>query len=193
MSKNYYFVNLKGHRFGNLLVVERDKNFKKAITWKCICDCGNIKTIIGNNLKNGTTKSCGCVRKKITSERMKTHGKTKTTEYRIWGGMFTRCYNKKVNNYHLYGGRGIKVCDRWSNFQFFLDDMGFRPKNKTLDRINVNGNYEPSNCRWASKKEQGQNKRKTKLINKDSLLSFLNTQKYLTNDQRNKIVENYFQ
>jgi len=192
MPRTRYF-DLTGERFGQLLVKERFPNTKKGpVIWSCICDCGNKSFVATANLRNGTTKSCGCFRKKYVSDKHKTHGMAKTSTYRVWSGMKTRCLNPKSTNYTLYGGRGVLICDRWMLFENFLEDMGNRPDSMTLDRIDVNGNYEPSNCRWATKKEQGENKRKCKLINQDSLLGFLKTQSYLTKEQQTMIAEQFF-
>lgn len=136
---------------------------------ECTCDCGNEIIVRLGNLRYGTTKSCGCLQRKRSSETMsKTllkHGRNKkgqiTPEYRSWINMKQRCYNVNKDNFKNYGGRGIKVCDKWKDsFINFFQDMGERPIGKTLDRINVNGDYEPSNCRWATYKEQMNNQRK---------------------------------
>lgn len=126
----------------------------------CQCECGTIKKILLHNLLHSKTKSCGCLALEI---RIK-HGLIGTTDHNIWSNMKQRCTNKKNTNYRFYGARGIKVCDRWLNsFINFTLDMGPRPsKEFTLDRIDNNGNYEPSNCRWATWKQQVENKRTTK-------------------------------
>lgn len=132
----------------------------------CKCECGIETNVILYSFLNGRTKSCSCYR----DEFSKTHNESRiykdksgsTIEYRTWCSMKQRCYNPNVERYICYGGRGIKVCDRWLNsFQNFLEDMGRRPDNGySIDRINVDGDYEPSNCRWATASEQQQNKRK---------------------------------
>jgi hypothetical protein len=149
-----------GQIFSRLRVVEIVSTGRKA-KWLCICACGTERTIRRDALIQGTTKSCGClVREHLKrGQERTTHGDCRqrpTPEYRAWRGMKTRCMNPKKQHYERYGGRGITVCERWiSNYEFFLADMGRKPSPKhSLDRINNNGNYEPSNCRWATKKEQ---------------------------------------
>jgi hypothetical protein len=153
-------LDISGLKFGKLIVINLEKKQGKLFYWNCICECGAKRIVSSNNLRNKTAFSCGkCIKKN------KKHGhKTRlgaSLEYSSWVSMKNRCYNKNTNNYSLYGGRGIAVCDRWLNsFENFLEDMGNRPSKKhSLDRINVNGNYEPSNCRWATKYEQLRNQR----------------------------------
>jgi len=192
MPRTKYF-DLTGKTYGMLHVVERvDGKFVGSVKWKCLCACGSETIVRGTNLYNGTTKSCGCLRRKLSSQKFKTHGLNGSPTWNTWSSMKTRCTNPKATNYGLYGGRGIKVCDRWQKFELFLHDMGERPIGKTLDRIDVNGDYEPSNCRWASKEEQAQNRRQTKMVNKDTLLNFLKTQSYLSVDQQQQIAKNFF-
>jgi hypothetical protein len=192
MPRTRYF-DLTGQRFGQLLVLERSYNANRMVAfWKCLCDCGVEKLVISANLRNGTTNSCGCLRRLSSSALHKKHGMTKSTTYRVWSGMRTRCNNPKATNYLTYGGRGIAVCSRWESFENFLQDMGDRPVGMTLDRIDVNGNYEPQNCRWATKQQQAQNKRQCKMLNKDALLRFLHTQTYLQQEQIELIAHNLF-
>lgn len=149
-------IDISGERFGKLLVesLSKKRTNKGEVFWNCVCDCGGISEVRGNYLRNGTTKSCGCLKKP--------HGMTMTPTWQSWNGMIARCKNKKNKRYPSYGGRGISVCRRWENFNNFLSDMGVRPEGKTIDRINNDGNYEPSNCRWADRYEQQANTRKAR-------------------------------
>lgn len=155
-------IDLTKQRFGKLVVVERTSNAGKQPAWKCICDCGNSCIVTGTHLKQGHTKSCGCLQKERTSNAKKTHGMSNNRLHKIWDMMKTRCYNAKDNTYQYYGARGVIVCDEWkNNFKAFYDwsMMNGYADNLTLDRENVNGNYEPSNCRWVTMKTQANNKR----------------------------------
>jgi len=154
-------VDLTGKRFGRLLVMSQSIIYgnRKQIKWDCICDCGNKKTINGESLKNGHSKSCGCFRKECSPNI--THGLSKSRIYRIYRHMINRCYNKNVDNYYLYGARGIVVCAEWMDFDNFYNwaiSNGYK-EDLSIDRINVNGIYEPSNCKWSSNNEQARNKR----------------------------------
>ena len=151
-----------GVKFGRLTVVRfagyYQKGRQKRVKVYCECECGGNRTSILKDIKNGKTRSCGCLQK---ISHTITHGMSKMSEYRIYNNMLSRCYNKKVSSYKYYGARGITVCDRWLNsFENFYADMGARPSTKfSVDRIDNNGNYEPSNCRWATMKQQNENKR----------------------------------
>jgi hypothetical protein len=149
----------KGEKFNRFEIIEELPTVNKIRKFKCKCDCGNIKIVRLNSLRTGNTKSCGCLKKEILNKT--THGMSKSKEYNSWLGMKNRCLNSKDKFFNIYGGRGIKICDNWINsFDNFISDMGIKPKsNFSLDRINVDGNYEPSNCRWASPKEQANNRR----------------------------------
>lgn len=150
-------LDLTGQRFGRLVVQCKcpEKGKRGEILWYCLCDCGGESVSRANGLKSGNSSSCGCLRVEAT----KTHGMTKTRTFKSWESMKQRCNNPKAPSYSSYGGRGIRVCDRWlENFSFFFEDMGERPEGKTLDRVDVNGDYTPENCRWASASEQQRNK-----------------------------------
>lgn len=150
---------LLGKRFGRLLVIGLSHATSNGLVWTCRCDCGNTKIIQTRQLSQGKTRSCGCLRRELTKRKHTLHGKSNTPEFRIWAGMLTRCCNPKSTHFDRYGGRGIKVCDRWrDSFAAFLADLGTRPTPRhSLDRTNNDGDYSPENCRWATSKEQCSN------------------------------------
>lgn len=154
-------IDITGQVFGKLTVLEkRGQNERSESLWLCKCECGKEVIIRGRGLRSGNANTCGyCLRCK----RNYKHGGYKTLAYKSWTSMKYRCYEPTNNRYKDYGGRGIQVCDRWLNsFENFLADMGERPSTDySLDRIDVNGNYEPSNCRWITKMAQMSNKRRS--------------------------------
>ncbi len=150
--------DLSGRVFGYLTVLVRDVARQRRVYWSCVCLCGAVKSVAACEIKSGKTKSCGCfdaARKKTATVK---HGYNRTPTYVSWCAMWARCTNAKLKSFNNYGGRGITVCDRWKSFQAFLDDVGERPVGKSLDRYpNNDGNYESSNCRWATSSEQKRN------------------------------------
>lgn len=154
-------IDLTGKRFGRLVVLEKsDRNNLQEVQWLCQCDCGVVKAIVGARLRQGRTTSCGCLHRESVQALRASHRKSHTRTFRIWSQMKTRCSNPKNIRWHCYGGRGIKVCDRWMNsFESFLEDMGECPDGYSIERIDVNGNYEPSNCKWIPLSRQAANTR----------------------------------
>jgi hypothetical protein len=163
--KRGVFEDLTGQRFWRLLVIGFARRTpRREFFWSCLCQCGKLVTVSRNHLHNGHTKSCGCLRVDITTQKNRVHGMRGTPTYVSWRRMKARCLYTGSHAYHRYGGRGIKVCERWrKSFVAFLADMGERPAGKTIDRINTNGNYEIGNCRWATPKEQRENQTKVTL------------------------------
>lgn len=162
-------INLRGKKFNRLLVIsESSKRDNSGTTqWNCRCECGSELTVRGINLRNGNTKSCGCYNREMKAAicRSRTqHGLTGTPTYQTWQNMLRRCNVPRSDKYPIYGGRGIKVCEQWHKFSNFLRDMGEKPIKMTIDRINNNGNYEKSNCRWASSRDQSNNTRRNHII-----------------------------
>lgn len=163
-------VDISGQRFGRLTAVECvGKKEQAGYLWRCVCDCGNEVAALTRDLRSGNTRSCGCWRNEKIGRINKTHGKShKSRLYNVWNGMRQRCNDPNHKSYKNYGGRGILCCEKWNDFTAF-ETWAFQagydenaPYGRcTLDRIDVNGNYEPDNCRWIAIKEQASNKRKS--------------------------------
>lgn len=164
-------IDFTGRRSDRLIVTGFAYRKNGRDFWHCLCDCGNTIIVVQYNLQSRNTRSCGCLLKEILSITKKTHGwsNQNTPEYRAWCAARGRCNNPKSQDYPNWGGRGIVFCDRWSGeqgFENFLSDVGKRPSRfHSLERIDVNGNYEPSNCKWATNKEQANNRRTKRIEN----------------------------
>lgn len=161
-------TNLKGKRFGRLVAIKRTESFDRHAMWECLCDCGNISKVRSGSLTYGSINSCGCLNSERLIKLHTTHNMSRTKFYHVWDRIIQRCTNPNEPGFYLYGGRGILVNPNWLKFEGFRDDMyesylkhvaEFGENNTSIDRVNPNGNYEPSNCRWATKKEQGETRR----------------------------------
>lgn len=161
--------NLAGERVGRWTVLREDcGRTQRCRRWFCKCECGTIRSVTAYHLLNGSSLSCGCLNREVTSTRVRAHGLSHTPEYQAWSLMVRRCTDTKDRAFKNYGGRGIKVCERWlgrDGFTAFLADIGAKPTpDHSLDRRNPNGDYDPANCRWATRAEQSRNKRNNVLI-----------------------------
>lgn len=153
------FVDLTGKRFGGILVISLyGLNKHSQRTWNCRCDCGNEKIIVGASLRSGATKSCGCKAPELVSAARTKHGQSSTRDYGLWATMIQRCHDEKCDSYRYYGAKGIKVCDKWRNYENFAHDMLPRPfPSASIDRIDNSLGYSKENCRWATSKAQARN------------------------------------
>lgn len=160
-------AQLTGSKFSRWFVQSENGRKNGSVAWLCVCDCGKIGSVTSWQLTSGHSKSCGCLNAEETRKRETTHGLTQTPLHKVWLGMKNRCYNKNTVSYRNYGGRGIKVCDRWLNsFENFLWDMSINyKKGLTLERVDVNKNYSPDNCAWIPRSEQSRNRTNTIWVN----------------------------
>lgn len=166
--------DLAGQAFGRWTVLEYIGKRGSSHYWRCTCLCGSEKGVSGYSLTSGLSQSCGCLIGERARQRSTSHGRTKTTEYRIWQNMLRRCGKKGFHAYDRYGGRGITVCQRWmDSFEAFFEDMGERPKGLSLERKNNNGNYEPNNCCWATPTEQARNRRSSRFLTLNGVTKLL--------------------
>lgn len=167
-------IDLTGKTFGRLKILSiSHRNKDRTIFWNCLCSCGETKKVRGKDMKKGKTTSCGCWRSGKISAALKTHGQARSSmndqpcsrTYSSWCSMRNRCLNPKTPSFKQYGGRGITICKRWNKFENFLEDMGERPENCTLDKIDNNKGYLKSNCRWVTRTEQSRNRDYAKKVN----------------------------
>lgn len=164
-------MTMIGKKFGRLTAIATAR-FAPKPSYRCRCECGRETVVMRYQLRSGSVASCGCLRRETSARQGRAntvHGMRYSPEYRSWTSMKKRCLNKNCEDWPRYGGRGITVCHRWMTFQNFLADMGPRPTGMTIDRIDVDGNYEPGNCRWAANLVQGANRRNTKWITHDGV------------------------
>lgn len=160
-------IDITGHRYGRLVVVERSASPLSGTRWLCRCDCGNTTVVRTKDIRSGKgTKSCGCLARETARGLLQKHGWTGTDTYRVWAGMISRC-RENDRAKELYWDRGITVCDRWKSFENFLADMGEKPEGRSIDRIDNDKGYQPGNCRWATMRQQNLNKRNIRYLTFD--------------------------
>jgi hypothetical protein len=171
IKHSHNFVNITGNRYGRLVVISYAGKVKLNPYWNCRCECGNEKKVLAISLKNGDSKSCGCLQRELISKMASSHRMARTPEYTTWALIKQRCLNKNASNYKNYGGRGITICERWlESFENFIADMGKKPSPKhSIDRVDNELGYFKENCRWATIAQQSINKRNTVIINKSTL------------------------
>ena len=160
-------IDITGMKFGRLTAIRQNGHdinpSRKHIKWDCLCECGNTVNARLNALRTGGLKSCGCLKKETLPNV--THRMSHTPEYKTWARIKARCTKSTHQDFYLYGGRGIKMCEKWANsFEDFYEDMGPRPSGMSIDRIDVNGDYCKENCRWANNQTQSRNKRNNHFI-----------------------------
>ena len=155
-----------GNKYGRWMVKEFSHHDKyRNDYWVCECECGEFKTVQGGHLRNGSSKSCGCLQKELAAKKKFIHGLSYHPLKPIYYTVLSRCHNPNNKEYNNYGGRGIKVCKRWRNsIKNFIEDMGERPDSQSIERIDNDGDYSPDNCKWATQSEQCRNNRNTRLI-----------------------------
>lgn len=168
-------IDLTGQKFGRLTVLKRTENSKAGkARWLCLCDCGNHKIITGNSLESGNTISCGCYRREIVKNLNCRHFDSKSRLYNAWQNMYSRCNNENNTKFKYYGGRGITVCNDWKDYMVFREwalKHGYSD-DLTLDRIDVNGNYCPENCRWVTWTQQQRNRRSNHIVAGKTLMEW---------------------